>query len=174
MYDINDILLRPDRQAIENRFRARFTVDRPDVCWEWRGAISAKGYGQLTIPNSITLQAHRLAYLFKHEHFPRLTVDGWYACACHHCDNPLCVNPAHLFIGSTVDNNHDRHRKGRSAGGRLAGEDIPWHKLTNEQVLGVYQGREPARVVAPQLGVSESLIYRIRSGRAWKHLTQPK
>jgi len=82
----------------------------PDDCWEWLASKDSWGYGQITI-NKKKTQASRYAYqLFKNNGQPipsNLFV-------CHHCDNPGCVNPNHLFLGTHTDNMQDMLRKGRN------------------------------------------------------------
>ena len=81
----------------------------PDDCWEWLGFKDSRGYGQIRI-NKKNIRTHRFSY----EHYKN---NGQpipsSLCVCHHCDNPSCVNPNHLFLGTYKDNAQDRNRKGR-------------------------------------------------------------
>ncbi len=98
-------------------------------------------------------------------------------CVCHNCpggDNPACVNPNHLWIGSRADNNHDRHEKGRSGARGLRGASNPGAKLTEEQVIYIKKmcrtgPRGIQGVLADQFGVSRVTISAIHL-HTWQHL----
>lgn len=94
---------------IEIRFWAHVDVSGgKDQCWPWRGPINSSGYGVFKFHADIYL-SHRFAWELTNGKIP----DGMFV--CHHCDNPPCCNPAHLFIGTPKDNAQDAMKKGRLA-----------------------------------------------------------
>jgi HNH endonuclease len=98
-----------------------------DECWPWLGGLSSSGYGYFKAARK-NLRAHRVAYLlhFDKDPFPLLI--------CHKCDNPICVNPHHAFLGTHIENTDDRHGKGRSSGGRRFWK-VPKPKLRDASEL---------------------------------------
>lgn len=83
------------------------SANNGDSCWPWPGKRAPYGYGE--VPKSLGSYAHRMAWRLSNGQgrIPRKM------CVCHHCDNPPCVNPAHLFLGSYKENIHDSIKKGR-------------------------------------------------------------
>jgi hypothetical protein len=106
-------------------------------------------------------------------------------CACHRCDNPPCVNPAHLFAGTRRQNNADRKSKSRGAFGERSGvhthpetvkRGVEHHsaKLTETDVREIRRlavSGQSGPVIAKQFGVTHHLVYLIRDGKAWQHVT---
>lgn len=144
-------------------------------CWEWRGYVGGTGYGQLSRGGKRE-GAHRVSYRLFVGPIPR----GLFV--CHHCDNRLCVNPNHLFIGTAADNNADMDRKGRARRGFVSqptpeqvsewvrGEGNPAHILTEDQVIEIRASDLTQRKLATAYGVSPSTIGAIKCGRLWRHL----
>lgn len=89
----------------EDRFNSKFTI-LAGKCWEWNAGKFTDGYGCFHFEGK-EIGAHRAAWRIHNGPIP----NG--ALVCHHCDNPGCVNPDHLFLGTVTDNNHDRDKKGR-------------------------------------------------------------
>jgi len=120
------------RTPIEERFIAK--VHKTDGCWLWTGATTSTGYGHLTTGGNrgLPVKAHRLAFELAKGPVPV----GFEV--CHHCDNPLCVRPDHLFLGSRRDNVDDALAKGRYASG--AGNGIHTHPPRRDG-LGRFAGR---------------------------------
>lgn len=132
------------------RFWENVDIKGEDDCWEWQGSKTPAGYG-LFYWNDELKYTHRLSLEFKGEAIP----PRWHA--CHKCDNPSCVNPNHLFIGTPRDNMLDKVSKGR----HTFGENHPNAKLTNAEVLIIRDMAEDGVFfsdIAKTFGVSNSHI----------------
>lgn len=158
-------------KPIAERFWIR--VEKTPTCWLWRGATTSSGYGHL-YRDGRRIRAHRLVYEFTYGPISK----GLFI--CHHCDNPLCVRPDHLFLGTPADNAHDMIRKGRHAWfpkdkpapARIArGEQHGCAKLTTEQVAEIRQVYASERIthkdIAARYGVNKSTIGRIVRQDSW-------
>lgn len=132
-------------------------------CWNWKGYTDSKGYGIAVLADHTKKLAHRLSY----ETFvaPILEGNGVY----HHCDNPSCINPEHLFSGTQLDNMHDMIAKGR--GRKVRGVDHHKSILTEDQVLEIFHDQAPNSEVALRHGLRHSVVWSIRTGRTWRHVT---
>jgi hypothetical protein len=93
------------RQSFEDRFWSK--VRKTEGCWEWTAGTYRKGYGKFSVARSTNAQAHRVSWQMGSGPIP----DGLFV--CHHCDNPSCVRPDHLFLGTNRDNVRDCVQKGR-------------------------------------------------------------
>lgn len=139
-------------------------VSKGDGCWEWQAARNHRGYGQFRLAingKSHMQQAHRVSWLIHYSELP----SGLHV--CHHCDNPGCVRPDHLFLGTDADNAADRDRKGRgcSRTGPV--------KLANEDVNQLFAMRDQGmtqKQIASALGCSHQLVSRYLRGEI-KHLS---
>ena len=138
---------------------------QPDDCWLWAASRDEGGYGRIRRERSRYLEAaHRISFELNVGHIP----EGLHV--LHQCDNPPCVNPAHLVLGSHQDNMADRGLKGRTEVGR--GERHAFSTLTEAEVLEILSSKEPHSVVAPRYGIHPTTVSRIRKGQAWRHLTK--
>jgi hypothetical protein len=136
-----------------------------DDCIEWRGYKNRHGYGTLK-RGKRHLFAHRVAYC-KHNGVNIDSING--LIVRHQCDNPGCVNPGHLLIGTTTDNIKDKVERGRV----LRGEKNPSSKLTTAQVVEIrstyIRGSKEfgGAVLARKFGVSEQTVSSIVRNRMW-------
>jgi len=141
-------------------FRERLIMGDPAECWPWQGALKETGYGCVW-RGRIRYLAHRLSY----ELFNGPIADGLFV--CHKCDNPPCVNPDHLFLGTPADNMVDKTRKGRGRNTFRPGELHPGAKLSQAQVEEILELRESGlsqRKVAKMYGIGRSSIANIWHG----------
>ena len=138
-------------------------VRKTRSCWLWLGAKNEKGYGiGRRIRGLDKRGAHQQAWML----FTKTSIPKG-MCVCHRCDNPPCVNPAHLFLGTVAENAHDRWRKGRFP---VDGEKNPQAKLTEEGVRYIrlhHQLGVVSHVIAKQVGVDSSTVRRVARGEAW-------
>lgn len=153
-------------KSMHRRFWEKVDVCAPDECWEWLGAKDGAGYGDFKYWGRQT-KATRVMWHYMRGFIPN---DGSYHgyCVLHKCDNPGCVNPDHLFLGTHAENMRDRDNKGRQAKGSEAGRT----KLTEADVARIrdLRGKETTRVTAERFGISHAYVSAIRHGRAWAHL----
>ena len=153
----------PERVA--EQFWLRVDKSTPDVCWEWQGQRWRHGYGMFSVGGNQFRErafAHRVAFSLTNGPIP----DGLWV--LHRCDNPPCVNPAHLFLGVAQDNSTDMVRKRR----HKYGERNHNHKLTDAQVVSIRaryaQGSISQKQLGSEYGVSETTIHVIVTGKGWR------
>jgi len=139
-------------------------------CWEWTGSLNKTGYGQMSSRRgSPPYKAHRIGYALYYGDFDH-ALD-----VCHRCDNPKCVRPEHLFLGSHAENMADMKRKKRARKIGNFGEVNGSAKLTREQVHEALRRRregESQTQVAARFGVHRTTIGMIERGINWRHLTK--
>lgn len=155
------------RRSLEERFADKVDRRGPDECWEWQGSRYPNGYGQFGAGGTHT-GAHRASWELAHGPIP----EGLFV--LHHCDNPPCVNPAHLFLGTQTDNLRDAARKGRLTGGGPLGERHGRAKLTEAAVLEIRRRYREAGETQAELGsafgVVQTNVGRIVRGETWVHV----
>ena len=146
------------------RFNAKWVKDEVTECWVWTAAHHVKGYGEIKIPKTRKqIPAHRLSYLIHRGLIP----NG--KCVLHRCDNPKCVNPEHLFVGTKMDNALDMVKKMRHCYGERQGG----HKLTEKEVLDIHRLLKmdvKQKSIAQMFGIGEMQISRIKRGTRWGHI----
>jgi len=145
------------------RLLSKCVVNNKTGCWEWKGS-KTRGYGRVRIgaPSRKRIYAHRGSWILS----GRVIPEG--ADVLHRCDNPSCINPAHLFLGTQLDNIADMVSQGRHACGERSKK-----KLTTSQVLKIrwiYSYYPNTNHIAKMFGVTRCSIGNIVSRRAWKHI----
>lgn len=142
--------------SLRERFFSRF-VKLENGCWQWRAHTDKNGYGVLPGDRQNT-RAHRLSYEIHNGQIP----DG--LIVCHHCDNPGCVNPDHLFVGTTKDNAQDALKKRR----HYVGEKNGRSKLTEENVKEILHSNLNGQQLADKFDVTRHTVNNVRRGKTWQ------
>ena len=152
----------------KKRFLSKLKVNESTGCHEWQAYTNQNGYGVIYVQWSYIL-SHRVAYFLDYGQQPGDL------CVCHKCDNPVCCNPAHLFLGTTQENTRDMVEKGRykDQKGTANGNAI----LTPQAVIQIRklsaQGVKQ-KELAGMFGVNQSAISGIILHRTWTHLSSAK
>jgi hypothetical protein len=171
----------PKARPLADRFWEK--VRKNFDCWEWTGAKFPSGYGAFQVRRGHSARAHRVAF--------ELTNGqplGKGALVCHRCDNPGCVRPDHLYLGTPASNMLDRSERGRAPAGDAhysrfrpevlaRGERHGNSRLTARQVLelrAAHSRGEATRALARKYGISQRAAVCIVNGITWKHLTKPE
>lgn len=154
-------------RPLSERFAAKWVPNHDTGCHEWTGARMPSGHGQIALRGRRpVILAHRAAWLLAHGSIP----PGM--CVCHRCDNPRCVNVAHLFLGTQADNMADCRAKGRATlPPRMRGANHPRVKLTEDGVreIRVRLARgDRLTDIATDYGVVPTTIAWIRDGEHWR------
>jgi DNA-binding transcriptional regulator YiaG len=136
---------------------------RPDECWNWEAARAKNGYGRFML-NGRNRLAHVIAYELARGPIP----SGLYV--LHRCDNPPCVRPDHLFLGTLSDNTQDCLAKGRWKANPRAGSRCHLAKLDEEKVKLILESADSTKAVVRRFGISRAVVNSIRRGESWKHV----
>ncbi len=141
----------------EERFWPNVEKGVGDGCWLWVGSKLPKGYGMLA-----KTYAHRFSYEIHTGTIPAGLL------VCHSCDNPSCVRPDHLFLGTYKENTQDMIRKGRTNGPK--GTRAARAKLTELQVLEIRAATDGPSAIAKRFNLNESTVCKIRLRKRWAHI----
>ena len=157
--------------ALIARFEDRFMPEPVSGCWLWMGAPCGRKknqqYGLFRI-HGIQLRAHRVAWMLYRGPIP----DGLEV--LHHCDVQACVNPAHLFLGTNLDNVADRVKKGRSGNEPRPGEKHPLARLCDSDVRQIrvrFSRGETGRALAKEFHIAPASLSLIVNRKRWRHVS---
>lgn len=126
-------------------------------CWNWRGERDRKGYGRFFVGPGVRVIASRAAYMLMNGEIPAEML------VCHHCDNPPCCNPAHLYAGTHKQNAEDRSIRKRQTPRR--GE-----KINEEIAMLIFAAEGTHNEIADAFAVSRSMVSMIKSGKRWPRI----
>ncbi len=152
--------------SLADRLAARAEPDLNGGCVLWSGGITRGGYGHLDVAG-VTTRAHRLAWIVANGRIPQ----GLHV--LHRCDVRVCINPAHLFLGTPADNMADKMAKGRHRCGDHSGVRSGQAKLTDtivQRVIARLAAGDTVAAIARELGVNRSTVHGVKTGRSWKHI----
>jgi hypothetical protein len=166
------------------QFLQYFEIGEIDECWEWKGSLLTSNkedmqYGCFTWPDKKIRLAHVASYVFFKGSIPKRKGKKR-LCVCHTCDNPKCVNPNHLWLGTYKDNVKDSVSKGRHKGWSYHhvsyGEDNTSSKLTNKlaaKIRAKYAtGKYSQQRLADKYEIHQTLVSAVVRNRIWKSLTK--
>ncbi len=164
-----------DRRIVNSRNEVKFAADRISSfwekvdrtrrteCWNWTAAMTCKGYGRFWISGKTFLGAHQVSWILANGLIPRGQ------CVLHKCDNPGCVNPDHLWLGTKGDNSLDMVSKGRSARGER-NSHAQISEQTVQEIRKLFRDGTKQVDLIRRFGISQGHIHKIVRGLRWVHL----
>lgn len=165
MLETSDILALLSRPKVSSRFWKKIDVRAPNDCWIWTGAKWGTGYGKMYLPGPVPFGAHRASWIIANQQ--NQPADMF---VCHECDVKPCVNPAHLYLGTPLDNSRDAIVRGqfpigsRQGIAKLVEADIPIIRRLSDEGI-------PTNAIARRFGVSNGAIWLVVNGRNWRHIS---
>ena len=159
--------------TFEKRFWSKVEKRGDDECWPWTASVDSRGYGHIRKQGK-TARSHRVSWELRNGPIPSGEHYGT-TCVLHKCDNPLCVNPNHLFLGSVLDNNKDRTKKGRGNKGQSfnVGSNSGRAKLEDHNIIEIRRMAacgNSKKWLANLYKVSYGQICQISNGQSWGHI----
>lgn len=153
----------PPRISIEQRLK-NYSI-KENECWNFLGTKDKDGYGVFGHGRGKQLRAHRASFQF----YKGNVITGMFV--CHSCDNPSCINPNHLFVGTAKDNTQDMIQKGRRVNHK--GSNHPSAKLNELHVICIRKQRllgKTLKQIGNQFGITFQSVSDICKGKTWTHL----
>lgn len=150
-------------EDLVRRFLARPVLVDEVGCWIWTGSRTKGGYGKIRSGNR-SIYAHRLS-IFVHR---GVDPDGF--SVCHHCDNPSCINPDHLFASTTRGNSEDAHWKGRLGRNQLRGDENGNSKLRAADIPIIRSSSATLGELGKRYGVHATAIGMAKRRKTWRHI----
>jgi hypothetical protein len=146
---------------LKSRLSYYSKLDESTGCLIWQGFVDSGGYGHTTI-NGKTMRAHVASYIANYGEI----ASGLFV--CHKCDVRNCINPQHLFLGTSKDNSLDMSSKNRSC----YGSKTKFSKITEKQAAEIFLDKRPQKLIALIYGISKSAVQSIKYGRSWVRVTK--
>ncbi len=156
--------MKPGKKPIPISVRFWKRVKKTSGCWLWLGTGVPAGYGHMKDANRRNVYVHRVSWEI---HFGPIP-DGLFV--LHDCDNPSCVRPDHLFLGTNADNMKDCSRKGRTKGCCVQswhGEKSPVSRLTWGAIREIRSSSDSLSVLAARYGVTKGSVWKVVKGYTW-------
>lgn len=146
------------------RFWSKVDMRGPDECWEWKAGVNRTGYGRFKVASYITVTASRMALIGTKMEEPHGML------VLHHCDNPPCCNPNHLYFGTDADNSNDKISRGRARTADQSGTNNGAAKINEDQLAVIVARLQEGwnnKQIAADLPVTHSMVSLIRLGKFW-------
>jgi hypothetical protein len=153
------------------RLKAKVQIDPNTACWNWTASLRPTGYGQMRYLGATEL-AHRVSWMLFRGPIPKAENVYGTMGILHHCDNPKCVNPEHLFIGDQSANAKDAVSKNRWGKRGCVGEAHGKAKLTEKDVRAIRKSTLSANALAERFEVTKSTIQHVLKRRTWTHIQE--
>lgn len=145
------------------RFHSKYFKEPNSGCWLWTSDVDEKGYGRFH-HNKKRTPAHRYSWVLENGPIQEGSI------ICHKCDTPACVNPHHLFLGTSRDNTRDMISKGRDFRPNQKGDGHGCAKLSSKDIPSIRLDPRTHKEIAMEYRVSESAICGVKTGRYWRHI----